>query len=132
MQDGYGDSGLPFLLRIWGTGLFVLLAVGALVLSWRMADDVFDDGDTLVARYGRREFRFRLADVSKVEVTYGRSPMVTLVVEQPGAKPRKIIFVARVEGWSHPHGRGTGEDLEIRVKHAREEAAARSVPSKVP
>jgi len=60
---------------------------------WPLADEVWDDGDTLIVRIGNQEQRIALSEISDVSYSnYKNVPRVTIVLRQPSIFGPEIIF----------------------------------------
>ena len=60
---------------------------------WPLADEVWDDGDTLIVRIGNQEERIALSEISDVSYsTYKNVPRVTLMLRQPSIFGPEIVF----------------------------------------
>lgn len=60
---------------------------------WPLADEVWDDGDTMVVRIGNQEQRIALSEISDVSYsTYKNVPRVTIVLKRPSIFGPEIMF----------------------------------------
>ena len=77
------------------------LAVAGIVymrrITFRLADEVFDDGDALVIRRKSRELRVLLANVTAVQYSFVTGPpRVTVTFATPAVPSARVQFVPRV------------------------------------
>lgn len=111
-----------------GTPLFAFLfpvfmaLVGIFVMKklvWDLADQVWDDGDSLVVRFGSEQERIALADIVNVSYSNMTSPArVTLTLRAAGRFGSEVSFAAPVT--LVPFGRSQAIlDLIQRVDAAR-------------
>jgi hypothetical protein len=64
--------------------------------DWRLADEVFDAGDTLLVRKGSAEARIAFSDIRSIdERKFTRSPRVLLNMIQPNLMGSQISFIPR-------------------------------------
>ena len=105
-----------------------LLIGGALILRvtlWRLADEVLDASDSLVARRGKVEDVIPLVQISTVKMTTeGRLPRITLNLIKPSKLGDQIVFVPNnTFSVSAPWKNPVAEDLMARVAAAHRAAA---------
>jgi hypothetical protein len=101
--------------------ILVVIAASA-VYSLNFAE-VLDGGSFLVVKRFRSESRVELAGIRMVELADLVYPQVVTLHVEGEAGLEKVRFLPKVAGWSHPHGRGTAEDLMARVREARGKSA---------
>ena len=105
--------GLAFFLCLF---LFMTYFVG-----WELADEVFDDGDTLVFKRGDKEERIPLTNIISVDypkTTPGQAPL-TLKLGTPGVFGGSVSFIPQAPYSLNPLGKNpTAEDLIMRVENA--------------
>jgi hypothetical protein len=62
-------------------------------LVFDLADEVFDDGDSLVVRFGSEEERIPLSQIINISYSYMSNPSrVTLTLRTPGRFGKEVTF----------------------------------------
>lgn len=76
----------------------VLMAMFSLVAwsSWKRADDVLDEGNTLLVRRRRLVERIALSDIESVRIMRGRNFGVVVRLRRPSAFGSKVRFTPRI------------------------------------
>jgi hypothetical protein len=86
-------GGFPFVFLIVPVcmGLFGYFLMKKLVFD--LADEVFDDGDSLVVRFGSEEERIPLSEISNISYSHMTNPpRVTLTLRTPGRFGKEVTF----------------------------------------
>jgi len=116
------QGGPPFLVMIGPIlmGVFGYFMMKKMV--WDLADEVFDDGDSLLVRVGSEQQRIPLASIINVSYAYMMNPArVTLTLRGSGQFGHEISFAARTS-WVPFVRRPEIVDLIRRVDEARQAA----------
>ena len=103
-------------------GIFVGLTFALMkLLSWSLADEVYDGGDFLLIKNHGKEERVPFSNIRSVRVTTLRSPQkITLSLIEPGRFGSQIKFLARRNLSFAPFApNAIAADLSVRVCGAR-------------
>lgn len=105
---------------------FVIVAVIMAVVfkrrMWGLADEVFDGGDHLVVRRGKREARIELLNVSGVSVDSGPPTKITLQLKLPSDLGTKVEFLPYRKSRNPLTTSSIADDLLKRVRHLNEQS----------
>jgi hypothetical protein len=86
-----GGSPAPFILFP-----VIMAAFGYFLMKkfiFDLADEVFDDGNSLVVRFGNEEDRIPLSEIINISYTYMSNPSrVTLTLRTPGRFGKEVSF----------------------------------------
>jgi hypothetical protein len=99
-----GMAGTPLVRSGWVTlGLPFAMAIVAIILArrilWRCADEVFDRGDALVVRRGRREAEIPIGEIGRVQShVLVRPHRITLHLARPGTFGSEVMFIPIHDG----------------------------------
>ena len=101
-----------------------MAAIGFVVMKsviWRLADEVYDQGDFLLVRKGPDEERIALSNVMNVSSSLSTNPpRVTLRFAKPGRFGEKIAFMPVIGLRLNPFARiPIVDDLIVRADRAR-------------
>jgi hypothetical protein len=124
---------MGFVDRIHYTTLSVTLAIVAVIMAvvfkrrmWGLADEVFDGGDHLVIRRGRREARIELANISGVSVDSGPPTKITLQLKLPSDLGTKVEFLPNPTSRNPLATSSIADDLLSRVRQRDDESRGAS------
>jgi len=107
------------------TGVLAFAALAGLLLMklfiWKLADEVYDCGDSLLVRRGGVEQTVPLAEITNVALAlFSRPPRITLQLAKPGKFGRSIVFTPPTSPGLEMFGRNPiADDLVARVQRAR-------------
>ena len=104
--------------------LCVVVVVGLVAMRrfiWRLADEVFDNGQSLLVRYRGYEEHVALSNIMNVSVSsLTRPPRVTLRLIAPAHFGSEVAFVPKSRFTLNPFAKNAvGEELISRVYQAR-------------
>jgi hypothetical protein len=89
-KSGNGLSLGSFIVPVF-MGIFGYFVMKKLVFD--LADEVFDDGDSLVVRFGSEEERIPLSQIINISYSYMSNPSrVTLTLRTPGRFGKEVTF----------------------------------------
>jgi hypothetical protein len=106
-------------------GVLAFAALAGLLLMklfiWKLADEVYDCGDSLLVRRGGVEQTVPLAEITNVALAlFSRPPRITLQLAKPGKFGRSIVFTPPTSPGLEMFGRNPiADDLVARVQRAR-------------
>ena len=112
----FGFIFLPFLIIPVFMGVFGYFVFKALIFD--LADEVTDDGDSVVVRKGRETVRVALQNIMNVSHASMRPERITLMLRHPSSFGDKITFMPPQRNWPfsmHP----VAEDLIRRIDATR-------------
>ncbi|MEH6420234.1 hypothetical protein [Pseudomonas sp. CGJS7] len=104
----------------------IAAVLGALVLAATvsdLADEVFDDGDSLLVRKGDVTQRVMLADVVEVRLSKMSNPTrLTLKLRRADKFDGAVVFIPAREAWSLNSQRNLADELEARIGRVKKYA----------
>lgn len=89
-------------------------------LLWDLADEVFDDGETLLVKQGGDQERIPLSNIMNVSISNSSPRRITLRLRHPGRFGNEVTF-APMQGFTfNPFAKNqVAENLILRVEQAR-------------
>jgi hypothetical protein len=93
--------------------------------NWGLADEVFDEGDSLLLRYGGKEDRVALSNIMSVSTSPSMDPpRISLRLVNPCKFGTEIAFSPKIGFLGNPLANNpVAEDLMVRVDRARSHRA---------
>jgi hypothetical protein len=89
-------------------------------MLWDLADEVFEDGDTLLVKRSGDQERIALSNIMNVSVTNSSPRRITLRLRNPGRFGHELTFAPKQAFTLNPFARNeVAEDLIMRVEQAR-------------
>lgn len=89
-------------------------------LLWDLADEVFDDGDSLLVKQGGDQERIPLSNIMNVSIGNSSPRRITLRLRNPGRFGNEVTFAPRQGFTFNPFAKNeVAEDLILRVERAR-------------
>jgi hypothetical protein len=89
-------------------------------MLWDLADEVFEDGDTLLVKQGDDQERIPLSNIMNVSVMNSSPPRITLRLRNPSRFGNEIAFAAKRAFTFNPFAKNeVAENLILRVEQAR-------------
>jgi hypothetical protein len=96
--EGFLESSLTFLGN--AIGALVMGAIGYIAFirqAWELVDEVFDNGNGLIFRKGRKEQRVNLCDITSIKRAWLWSMMLERIIictRSEGVLGKRLVFVA--------------------------------------
>ena len=89
-------------------------------LLWDLADEVYDDGETLLVKQGDDQERIPLSNIMNVSITNSSPRRITLRLRNPGRFGNEVTFAPKQGLTFNPFAKNeVAEDLILRVERAR-------------
>lgn len=89
-------------------------------LLWDLADEVFEDGDTLLVKQGGDQERIPLSNIMNVSIGNSSPRRITLRLRNPGRFGNEVTFAPKQGLTFNPFAKNAvAEDLIMRVEQAR-------------